>query len=203
MKAKTLFIFLFIPMLTFGQRLLVDPLLHRADSILQECRKLKPKDKSNTYEAIIAIHDSVYNLMADSVRYFSGFENDARLYRFFTCCDTSVFSDKYIEIDTLKLPKYMQEHYAAISAVRELVQHIKEMEEIAKATEANSDITAARKKANININTETRISKANESINIINMFRASSFSEEQDKFYQNIITRLNNFLEKYIFDYEE
>lgn len=93
----------------------------------------------------------------------------------------------------------MQDRYTAISAVRELEQYIKDIERIAKETKANSNIAEARKKERISIDTEKTIDKANELFDKIDELRTSFFSEEQDKFYQELITRFNDFLNKHIF----
>ncbi|MDE5561529.1 MAG: hypothetical protein K2J00_07020 [Bacteroidaceae bacterium] len=204
MKTKIFVLALsFMPILSYGQKRSIDNLQNQERETRKNIHNLKGKDKLKAYDILIEIKDSIDRLKTDAIKYLSGFENDARLYLFFTCTDTSVFSSKHIEMDTQKLPKYMQDRYTAISAVRELEQYIKDIECIAQETEANSNIAEARKKERISIDTEKTIDKANELFDKIDELRTSFFSEEQDKFYQELITRFNDFLNKYIFDYEE
>lgn len=200
MKTKILaFILVVIPIYSFGQEISVDSLLQKSDSIRHLCSQLKDKDKGKGYEQALILQDSVYNLMADSVRYFSAFEKDARAYRFFACTDSSVFSHNYIKIDTRKLPKYMQAHYAAVSTIRQFAECIINMENKVDAAKADKDVTDADRKNFVAIKIKSGIDKANELLNQIDKINMSSFSEEQNKFYHGLSERLTDILKKYIF----
>ena len=95
---KRIFIFVLslIPLLSLGQNVCVDSLLQKIDSIRSACEKLKDKEKVKGYEKALILQDSVYNLMADSIRYFSSFEKDAHTYQYFVCNDASIFLQKIV-----------------------------------------------------------------------------------------------------------
>ena len=199
---KTLFLFIFslIPLLSFGQEICVDSLLHKVDSILLACEKLKEKEKVKGYEQAIILQDSVYYLMVDSIHYFSSFEKDAYAYKYFTCNDVSVFLQNYVEIDIRKLPKYMQERHTAIKAIRQFANCIESMESKIKSVEADNDVADEKdRKTYVAIKIKSEIDKANELLDRIDKVNMSSFSDEQGKFYQGLSERLTNILNKYIF----
>ena len=200
MKKRILtFVLSLAPLLSFGQDVFVDSLLHKVDSIRSVCEKLREKEKVKGYEQALILQDSVYNLMADSIRYFSSFEKDACAYRYFICDDASIFLQNYMEIDTRKLPKFMQERHTAITAVRQFANCIESMEGKIKIAEADMDIADADKKDYVAIKIKSEIDKANELLDRIDKVNMSMFSEEQNKFYQSLSERLTNILNKYIF----
>lgn len=201
MKTKILiFVLAFVPICSFGQEVSVDSLLHKIDSIRVACSKLNNKDKVKGFESALVLQDSVYKLMADSVRYFSAFEKDARAYQFFVCTGDSVFSQNYhVEIDTCKLPKYMQEHCTAVSTIRLFTECIMKMENQAKDAEEANDVAEADRKNYVAIKIKLNIDEANELLDRIDKLNMSSFSEEQNKFYQDLLERLSDILNKYIF----
>lgn len=200
MKIKILiFVLAFVPICSFGQKVSVDSLLHKVDSIRMACSQLRDKDKVKSYEEAFVLQDSVYNLMADSVRYFSAFEKDARAYQFFVRTGDSVFSHNYVEIDTRNLPKYMQEHYTAVSIIRQFAECIVNMECKAKAAEEDKDVAEADRKNFVAIKIKSEIDKANELLDRIDKIDMSSLSEDQNKFYQGLSERLTDILNKYIF----
>lgn len=200
MKNRILiFFFSLVPILSFGQDVCVDSLLHKVDSIRSACEKLKEKEKVKGYEQALMLQDSVYNLMADSIRYFSSFEKDACAYRYFICNDASVFLQNYMEIDTRKLPKFMQERHLAITAVRQFANCIESMEGKIKSAEADKDIADTNKKNYVAIKIQSDIDKVNELLDRIDKVNMSSFSDEQNKFYQGLSERLTSILNMYIF----
>lgn len=199
MKKIFIFVLVFVPICSFGQEVSVGSMLQKADSIRHACSQLKGKDKIKGYESALGLQDSVYNLMADSVRYFSAFENDAHAYRFFVCTNTSVFLQNYVEIDTCKLPKYMQERYAAVSTIRQFAECIVNMENKAKVAETDKDVAEIDRKNFVAIKIKSDIDKADELLDSIEKLNMSSFSEEQNKFYQGLSKRLTDILKKYIF----
>lgn len=196
-----IFIFVLVPILSYGQEISVDSLLHKADSIRNACAQLKDKDpnKAKGLEQALVLQDSVYNFMADSVRYFSAFEKEARAYKFFACTDASVFTHRYVVIDTRNLPKYMQEHYLAIAAVRQLALCIESMETKIKAAEADKDVADADRKSFVAIKIKSEIDKANEILEKIDNLNLASFSTEQEQYYQGLSNKLTDILNKYIF----
>jgi len=199
MKRKLLFILLFAPMMLFGQEIPVDSLLHKADSIRLACGQLGNKEKNKGYEQALLLQDSIYNLMADSVRYFSTFEKEAEAFRFFSCSDASIFSKGYVTLDTHKLSKYMKEHYIAVTVIRQYSQCIERIENRIKSAESDKDVAEADRKNYVAIKIKSEIDKANELLDRIDKVNMSTFSEEQNKFYQNLSDRLTNILNKYIF----
>lgn len=199
MKRKLLFILSFAPMLLFGQEISVDSLLHKADSIRLACEQLNNKDKVKGYEKALLLQDSVYNMMADSVRYFSAFEKEAEAFRFFSCYDASIFSNGYVTLDTHKLPKFLQNHYLAVTVIRQYSQCIEGIESRIKSAEADKDVAEADKKSYVAIKIKSEIDKANELLDRIDKVDMSTFSDEQSKFYQGLSERLTNILNKYIF----
>ena len=198
-KRILIFVLFLVPLLSFGQNVCVDSLLHKIDSIRSACEKLKDKEKVKGYEQALILQDSVYNLMADSIRYFSSFEKDARAYKYFVCNDTSIFLQNYMETDTRKLPKFMQERYTAITAIRQFANCIKSMESKIKSAEADKDIADTDKKNYVAIKIKSEIDRVNELLNRIDKVNMSTFSDEQNKFYQTLSERLTNILNKYIF----
>ena len=194
-----IFVLSLVPLLSFGQDVCVDSLLHKVDSIRSACEKLKEKEKVKGYEQALILQDSVYNLMADSIRYFSSFENDACAYRYFICNDASVFLQNNMEIDTCKLPRFMQERHIAITTVRQFANCIESIEGKIKSAEADKDIADTDKKNYVAIKIKLEIDKANELLDRIDEVNMSSFSDEQNKFYQGLSERLTNILNKYIF----
>ena len=196
-KRALIFILSLVPLLSFGQDVYVDSLLQKIDSIRSVCEKLKEKDKVKGYEQALILHDSVYNLMADSIRYFSSFEKDACAYKYFICNDASIFLQNYMEIDTRKLPKFLQEHHNAITAIRKFANCIESMEEKIKSAEADKGIADTDKKNNVTFKSE--IDEANELLDIIDKVNMSTFSDKQNKFYQSLREKFNNILKKYIF----
>lgn len=198
-KRLSIFVLSLVPLLSFGQDVYVDSLLHKVDSILSACEKLREKEKVKGYEQALILQDSVYNLMADSIRYFSSFEKDACAYKYFICNDASIFLQNYIEIDTCKLPKFMQERHTAITAIRQFANCIERMEGKIKSAESDKDVAEADKKNYVAIKIKSEIDKANELLDRIDKVNMSTFSEEQNKFYQSLSDRLTNILNKYIF----
>lgn len=198
---KRLFILLFslTPLISWGQEVSVDSLLQRVDSIRMSCAHLKDKDKIKSYETALALQDSVYNLMADSVKHFSSYEKDALLYRFFSCTDCAIFQNETLKLDTKGLPKYLKEHYNAIVAVREYYQCISSIEQKISSAESDTDIALNDKKNYVAIKIKTDIEKANELLNKIDAIDLSSLSEQQESFYQKISEKFTNILNKYIF----
>ena len=199
MKRKLLFILSFAPMLLFGQEISVDSLLHKAYSIRLSCEQLSNKDKVKGYEKALLLQDSVYNLMADSVRYFSAFEKEAKAFRFFLCSDASIFSNGYVTLDTHKLPKFLQNHYLAVTVIRQYSQCIEGIESRIMSAEADKDVAEADKKNYVAIKIKSEIDKANELLDRIDKVNMSTFSDEQRKFYQGLSERLTNILNNYIF----
>lgn len=202
MKNSIIIMFLMlVPLLSYGQEISVDSLLHKADSIRNACAQLKDKDpnKAKGLEQALVLQDSVYNFMADSVRYFSAFEKDAHAYKFFACTDASVFTHRYVVIDTRILPKYMQEHYLAITAVRQLAMCIESMENKIKAAEADKDVAETDRKSFVAIKIKSEIDKANEILEKIDNQNLASFSTEQEQYYQELSNKLTDILNKYIF----
>lgn len=202
MKTKLLiFIFSCMPILLRGQEKSVDSLLHEIDSIRATCEQLKNnnKDKIKGYEQALILQDSVYNLMADSIRYFSAFEKDARTYEFFVCTDASIFSQKYAVIDIRRLPKYMQEHYLAITTIRQFAQCIENMENKVKDAESDNDVVDTDKKNFVALKIKSEIDKANDLLDKIDKLNMSSLEKDQSNFYQVLSERLTNILNKYIF----
>ena len=200
MKRKFIILVLsFAPFILYGQEISVDSLLSKSDSIRQACSQLGNKEKVKGYEQALELQDSVYNLMADSVKYFSAFEKDAISYKFFTCSDISVFSQGYAIIETRKLPKYLRDHYEAVSVVRLYSQCIEGIEKKIKDAEADNEIAEADKKNYVAIKIKSEIDKANELLDRIDKVDMSTFSDEQSKFYQGLSERLTNILNKYIF----
>lgn len=198
MKKGLLIIFL-VPLISFGQVVSVDTLLHQADSIRFASSKLKDKDKVKSYEQVLVIQDSVYNLMADSIRYYSSFEKNARAYNFFVSADKSVFLQNFIDIDIHELPRYMQVHYMAVMTIRLFGQCIENMDSKISSAEADKDVAEADKKNYVAIKIKSEIDKANDLLDRIDKLNMSSFSEEQNKYYQGLLEKLNNILNKYIF----
>lgn len=198
-KRIFIFVLFLVPLLSFGQDVYVDSLLHKVDSIRSACEKLKEKEKVKGYEQALILQDSVYNLMADSIRYFSSFEKDACAYRYFICNDASVFLQNYLDIDNRKLPKFMQERHTAITAVRQFANCIESMESKIKSAEADKDIADTDKKNYVAIKIKSEIDKANELLDRIDKVNMSTFSDEQNKYYQGLSERLTNILNKYIF----
>ena len=198
-KRILIFVLSFIPLLSLGQNVCVDSLLHKIDSILSTCEKLKDKEKVKGYEQALILQDSVYNLMADSIRYFSSFEKDAYAYRYFVCNDATIFLQNYMEADTRKLPKFMQERHTAITAVRQFANCIESMESKIKSAETDKDITDTDKKTYVAIKIKSEIDRANELLDKIDKVNMSTFSDEQNKYYQGLSERLTNILNKYIF----
>lgn len=198
---KRIFIFVLslIPLLSLGQNVCVDSLLQKIDSIRSTCEKLKDKEKVKGYEQALILQDSVYNLMADSIRYFSSFEKDAHAYKYFVCNDATIFLQNYMETDTHKLPKFMQERHTAITAVRQFANCIESMESKIKSAEADKDITDTDKKTYVAIKIKSEIDRANELLDRIDKVNMSTFSDEQNKYYQGLSERLTNILNKYIF----
>ena len=198
---RTIFIIVFsiAHVLLFGQSVSVDSLLQKADSIRYACNKLRDKDKVKEYEQVLELQDSVYNLMADSVRLYSAFEKDARAFHFFACTDASVFNQDYVEIDTLKLPKYLKDHYLTVSTIRLYSLCIGNIESKIKDAEADKDVAEADKKNFVAIKIKSEIDNANELLDRIDKLNMYSFSEEQNKFYHDLSERLTNILNKYIF----
>lgn len=198
---KRIFIFVLslIPLLSLGQNVCVDSLLQKIDSIRSTCEKLKDKEKVKGYEQALILQDSVYNLMADSIRYFSSFEKDAHAYKYFVCNDATIFSRNYIETDTRRLPKFMQERHTAITAIRQFANCIESMESKIKSAEADKDITDTDKKTYVAIKIKSEIDRANELLDRIDKVNMSTFSDEQTKYYQGLSERLTNILNKYIF----
>lgn len=199
MKRKLLFILFFAPMMLFGQEISVDSLLQKADSIRLACGQLSNKEKIKGYEQALLLQDSIYNLMADSVRYFSAFEKEAEAFRFFSCSDASIFSNGYVTLDTRKLSKYMKEHYFAITVIRQYSQCIEEIESRIKRAESDKDVADADMKNYVAIKIKSEIDKANELLDRIDKVNMSTFSDEQNKYYQGLSERLTNILNKYIF----
>lgn len=198
---KRIFIFVLslIPLLSLGQNVCVDSLLQKIDSIRSTCEKLKDKEKVKGYEQALILQDSVYNLMADSIRYFSSFEKDALAYKYFVCNDATIFLQNYIETDTRRLPKFMQERHIAITAVRQFANCIESMESKIQSAEADKDITDTDKKTYVAIKIKSEIDRANELLDRIDKANMSTFSDEQNKYYQGLLQRLANILNKYIF----
>lgn len=199
MKRKLLFILFFAPMMLFGQEISVDSLLHKADSIRLACGQQSNKEKIKGYEQALLLQDSIYNLMADSVRYFSAFEKEAEAFRFFSCSDASVFLNGYVTLDTQKLSKYMKEHYLAVTVIRQYFQCIEEIESRITSAESDKDVAEADKKNYVAIKIKSEIDKANELLDRIDKVNMSTFSDEQNKYYQGLSERLTNILNKYIF----
>lgn len=198
-KGLMIFILSLVPLFSFGQDVYVDSLLHKVDSIRSACEKLKEKDKAKGYEQALILQDSVYNLMADSIRYFSSFEKDACAYKYFICNDASIFLQNYMELDTSKLPKFMQERHTAITAVRQFANCIESMEGKIKSAEADQDIADIDKKNYVAIKIKLEIDKANELLDRIDKVNMSTFSDEQNKYYHGLEERLNYILDRYIF----
>lgn len=198
-KRISIFVLSLVPLLSFGQDVYVDSLLHKVDSIRSACEKLKDKEKVKGYEQALILQDSVYNLMADSIRYFSSFEKDARAYKYFVCNDASIFLQNYMETDTRKLPKFMQERHTAITAIRQFANCIESMESKIQSAEADKDIAETDKKNYVAIKIKSEIDKANELLDRIDKVNMSTFSDEQNKFYQTLSERLTDILNKYIF----
>ena len=198
---KRIFIFVLtiIPLLSLGQNVCVGSLLQKIDSIRSTCEKLKDKEKVKGYEQALILQDSVYNLMADSIRYFSSFDKDAHAYKYFICNDTTIFLQNYMETDTHKLPKFMQERHTAITAVRQFANCIESMERKIKSAEADKDITDTDKKTYVAIKIKSEIDRANELLDRRDKVNMSTFSDEQNKYYQGLSERLTNILNKYIF----
>lgn len=198
-KGLMIFILSLVPLFSFGQDVYVESLLHKVDSIRSACEKLKEKDKAKGYEQALILQDSVYNLMADSIRYFSSFEKDACAYKYFICNDASIFLQNYMELDTSKLPKFMQERHTAITAVRQFANCIESMEGKIKSAEADQDIADIDKKNYVAIKIKLEIDKANELLDRIDKVNMSTFSDEQNKYYHGLEERLNYILDRYIF----
>lgn len=198
-KSLVIFIFSLVPLLSFGQEMCVDSLLHKVDSIRSVCEKLKEKERVKGFEQALILQDSVYNIMADSIRFFSSFEKDAYAYRYFICNDTSVFLQNYMEIDTRKLPKFMQERHTAITTIRQFANCIESMESKIKSAESDKDVAETDKKNYVAIKIKSEIDKANELLDRIDKVNMSTFSDEQRKFYQGLSERLTNILNNYIF----
>lgn len=216
MKTKLLtFILFIVPIYSFGQEVSVESLKSQINSIESQARKaFGPWKKSKLYEQAIEKYeqaiekyeqllvqkDSVCNVMAESIRYFSAFEPDARNYQFFACNDASIFSQNDIEIDTRKLPKYMQERYTTVSTIRQFAQCIEDMENQAKSAESDKDVAETDRKSYVAIKIKSDIGTANELLYIIDELNMSYLlSEEQNKYYQGLLERLTNILHKYIF----
>lgn len=199
MKRKILLILSFVPMLLFGQEISVDSLLKKVESIHLVCEQQSNKDKVKSYEQIFWLQDKVYNLMADSVKYFATFEKEAEAFRFFSLSDTTIFSDGYKIINTQKLPKYLQEHYLAVTMVHLYSQCIESIEEKIKSAKADKDIAEADRKKYIALKIKSEIDKADELLDKIEKVNMSTLSNEQSNFYQGLSKRLTNILNKYIF----
>ena len=200
MKFKLLIIvFAFVPTFLFGQEISVDALLNEVDNLHNAYKKARSKEKDGIYEQTFQLYDSIYNYMADSVRYFSAYEQyekDALAYRFFIKEDASVFSQDLMEIDIQGLPKYMVEHYTAIKKIQEYSRCIEEMEKIIRETDSN--LSEADKKTIIAISTKHHIDKASDLLNAIDNLKYS-LSKDQERYLQKFSDRLSDILNKYIF----
>ena len=137
--------------------------------------------------------------MADSVRYFSAFEKEAEAFQFFSCSDVSIFSNGYITLDIHKLPQYLQNHYLAVTVIRQYSQCIEGIESKIMSAEADKDVAEADKKNYVAIKIKSEIDKANDLLDRIDKVNMSTLSDEQSKFYQGLSERLTNILNKYIF----
>lgn len=198
-KTFILLIISLVPLLSIGQEMCVDSLRHKVDSIRMACKELNNKEKVKGYEQALLLQDSVYSLMAGTVRHFSTFEKEAEAFRFFSCSDASVFSNDYVTLDAQKLPKYLKAHYLAVTVIRQYSQCIEGIEDRIKSAETDKDVAEADKKNYVAIKIKSEIDKANELLDRIDKVNMSTFSDEQSKFYQGLSERLTNILNKYIF----
>lgn len=200
MKRKTIITILAaVPMLLLGQERSVASLMQDADSIRNICVNLKTKDRIEGLEKALSLQDSVYYLLTDSVRSLSAYESDALAYHFFSCSDSSIFNQNYIIIDTLQIPRYLQEHFIAVTTIRQYAQCVDNMERKIEEAEADNDIAEDDRKNYVAIKIKSEIDKANDLFVIIDNLNMSSFSEEQIEYYKGLSSKFNNILRKYIF----
>ena len=189
-----------LPLLSFGQSNVIKKLVAEADSIYKVYENTSnTKQKINLLCEVINLQDSVYNMMADTIKIMASFENDAKTYRFFAQMDQSVFNNNYLKLDSVSLPLDLRARYNAISLIKELSECLDGMEQKAEKAEKNPDIAEADKKEYVAIVLKSDIERANKLFDQKEKVNVDALSPMQRKFDENLSTRFNNILQKYIF----
>ena len=189
-----------LPLLSFGQANVIKKLVAEADSIYKVYENTSnTKQKINLLCEVIDLQDSVYNMMSDTIKIMASFEKDAKTYRFFALTDESVFGNNYLKLDSVSLPLDLRTRYKAISLIKELSECLDGMEKKAEKAEKNPDIAQTDKKEYVAIVLKSDIERANKLFDQREKVNVDALSPKQKKFDENLSTRFNNILQKYIF----
>lgn len=205
MKRIFLIISLYLaPFYIFGQGKPIEKLMFESKKIRLECDAMKDgkKAKAQGYKEALKKQDTVIKQLQESVeRYekYTEYENDAKIYRFMSRTDKSVFTEEETIDKPESLPPFMYKHYQSILVIRRYYQCINKMKATIKKYENNKEIPAKYKKDIIKSSIESDIDNANDLLDLTDKIDMSSFSKEQTEFYHGLSSELSDILEKYIF----
>lgn len=201
MKKIVVLIFIItLPVFSFGQDDTVKKLVAEADSILKVYEGISnSKQKIVHLCEVIDLQDSIYNLLADSIKVLLSYEKDAKTYRFFTLMDESVFSSNFQKLDERKLPADLAERYKLYLTIKELSECLIGMESKATKAEKNSEIADVDKKEYVALVLKSDIDRANKLFDQKEKMNTIFLSPKQKAFDENLSAKFNNILQKYIF----
>lgn len=170
----------------------------RIDSSLQK-ERLKDGERMEIMKRKINCMDSIIMQLNDCCRQYersnANLERKIKLFNFFFCTDTTVYTTAYIHLDNIaNYPPVFRKFYELVTEMRSIHEELENIQSIIKDVDTNPSTANLSKETKTNIireKTENKLLDLESRIIALKGRNMDVLSEEQSAFFENLKKQYN------------